>query len=100
MPTNTSTRTTRRPLAAEPACILRWVFQRGPEVLTCAVENSGQASSYNVCVLPHWNLSDSMVERFKAPASALRRHAEIASQLREAGWVTYYTSSQDGDVAA
>jgi hypothetical protein len=46
-----------------------------------------------VCVLPHWNLSDSMVERFNAPASALRRHAEIASQLREAGWVTYYTSS-------
>ena len=100
MTPNVSARTNRRSTAAEPACILRWVFQRGPEVLTCAVENSGQSTSYNVCVLPHWNLSDSMVERFNAPASALRRHAEIASQLREAGWVTYYTSNQDGDVAA
>ena len=100
MPTNTSTRTTRRSAAAEPACILRWVFQRGPEVITCAVENSGERSSFDVCVLPHWNLSDSTVERFDAPASALRRHAEIASQLREAGWVTYYGSNQGGNVAA
>jgi hypothetical protein len=101
MTTNTHTKKTRLPpTTVEPACILRWVFQRGPEVLTCAVGNNGQPSSYDVCVLPHWNLSDSTVERFKAPAGALRRHAEIASQLRQAGWVTYYGSSQGGDVAA
>jgi hypothetical protein len=100
MATNTNTRTTKRSNAAEPACILRWVFQRGPEVLTCAVENSGERSSFDVCVLPHWNLSDATVERFDAPASALRRHAEIASRLREAGWITYYGSSQGAEVAA
>ncbi len=100
MTTTRHARNNARLRATEPACILRWVFQRGPEVLTCAVENSGQRSSYDVCVLPHWNLSDATVERFDAPASALWRHAEIASQLRQAGWVTRYGSQSGGDVAA
>jgi hypothetical protein len=100
MATNTTTTTTKRSNGAEPACMLRWVFQRGPEVLTCAVEKRGERSSFDVCVLPHWNLSHATIERFDAPASALRRHAEIASRLREAGWISYYGSSQGGDLAA
>jgi hypothetical protein len=98
--TTSANKTARLPRTVEPACILRWVFQRGPEVLTCAVENSGERSSYDVCVLPHWDLSDSTVERFDAPASALRRHAEIALQLRQAGWVTSYGSGKGKEVAA
>jgi hypothetical protein len=93
MTVNTTTKTARRTAAAEPSCILRWVFQRGPETLTCAV-GRGNPLSYDVCVLPHWNLSDSTVERFDAPASALRRHAEIASRLRQAGWVASYGADQ------
>lgn len=57
------------------------MFHRGPDVLACAVENGGGRSSYDVCVLPHWDLSDSTVERFNAAASALQRHAEIASHF-------------------
>jgi hypothetical protein len=34
---------------SEPACILRWVFHRGPDTLTCAVE-AARRSSYDVCV--------------------------------------------------
>ena len=100
MPTNASPKTTRRSATTEPACILRWVFQRGPETLTCAVEDRGTRSSYDVCVLPHWNLSDATVESFDAPASALRRHAEIAARLRSAGWVARYGTSSRGIAAA
>jgi hypothetical protein len=88
MTTNTIATTRPRP-QAEPACILRWVFHRGPDALTCAVEADGR-SSYDVCILPHWNLSEATIEHFDAPASALRRHAEISSRLRESGWMAQY----------
>jgi hypothetical protein len=82
----------RQPLKAEPACILRWVFYRGPDTMTCAIEAGGRRSSYDVCVLPHWNLCEATVEHFDAPASALRRHAEISSRLRQSGWVAQYAT--------
>ena len=100
MTTNTMTKAPGRPLRAEPACILRWVFYRGPDALTCAVETPGDRSSYDVCILPHWNLSVATVEHFDAPASALRRHAEIASRLRQAGWVAHYGTSHPTGIAA
>lgn len=94
-PTNTMSNKTmttalRGPLRAEPACILRWVFQRGPETLTCAIEAGGDRHSFDVCILPHSDLAVATVEHFKAPVSAVQRHAEIASRLREAGWVAHY----------
>ena len=52
MMTNTMTNTPGRSLKTEPACILRWVFHRGPDALTCAVEAAGGRSSYDVCILP------------------------------------------------
>lgn len=60
MTTETITNIRPRP-QADPACIPRWVFHRGPEEAT--------------------------VEHFDAPASPLRRHAEIASRLRDNGWI-------------
>ncbi len=83
----------RQSLMTEPACVLRWVFHRGSETLTCAVEASDRRSSYDVCVLPHWNLSEATVEHFEAPTSAFRRHAEIARRLRQGGWVAEYGTS-------
>ena len=100
MMTNTMTNTPGRPLTTEPACILRWVFHRGPDALTCAVEAAGGRSSYDVCILPHWDLSLATVEHFDAPASALRRHAEIASRLRLAGWMAQYGASHSTGIAA
>ena len=100
MTTNTMTSTRRRLTKAAPACFLRWVFHRGPDVLTCAVEASGNQSSYDVCILPHWNLSEATVEHFDTPAGALRRHAEIASRLRQGGWVAQYGASHHAGIAA
>jgi hypothetical protein len=95
----TMMKTPRRSASTEPACILRWVFHRGADALTCAVEAGGRAS-YDVCVLPHWNLAEATVEHFDIPASALRRHAEIASRLRQAGWVAEYGASHSTSIAA
>jgi hypothetical protein len=94
------TMTPRQPLSVEPACIVRWVFHRGADDLTCAVEASSGRGSYDVCVLPHWNLSEATVEHFDVPASALRRHAEIASRLRQSGWVVQYGASHSTCIAA
>jgi hypothetical protein len=75
-----------RRVPAKPADsgILRWIFLRGTRVLTCEIRSSGK--TYDVSVVPHWDVSASVIESFERPASALRRHAEIASNFREAGW--------------
>jgi hypothetical protein len=100
MTTHNRVKKTRQPRDTESACILRWVFHRGSDALTCAVEVTGDQPSYEVCVLPHWNLFDAAVEHFEAPESALRRHAEIALHLRRAGWVAQYGASHSPRVAA
>jgi hypothetical protein len=74
----------------ERVCLLRWVFHRGADTLTCVVEAAENRSGYDVCTLPDWDFSAAAVERFDAPASALRRHAEVAMRLREMGWTTHY----------
>ena len=70
---------------AEPVGILRWMFLRGTKAVTCEIRVSG-AAAHDVCVVPHWDLSSAVVERYPRPVSALRRHAEIAQAFREAGW--------------
>jgi hypothetical protein len=79
-------RTPPEPHRAESAGILRWVFLRGPKAVTCEVRVNGRRS-YDVCVVPHWDVSSAVVERYDRPASALRRHAEIAWHFRQAGWL-------------
>jgi hypothetical protein len=82
------TATLPKPAARHPpesVGILRWVFVRGTHALTCEVRVNGQ-HSHDVCVVPHWDVSSSVVEQYARPASALRRHAEIASHFRHSGW--------------
>ena len=66
--------------------VLRWVFQRNAEAITCELDALGDRS-YDVSVVPHSDVSSSMVQHFDAPAGALLRHAQIARQLRDSGWV-------------
>jgi len=83
--------TTRQP--ADSARILRWVFVRGTKAVTCEVRISGK-ETYDVCVVPHWDISSSVIEPCDRPATALRRHAEIAWHFREAGWILVRESSR------
>ena len=63
----------------------RWTFIRKEQVLTCEIRVDG-SQSYDVCVVPHWNVDASVVERYRRPSAAIGRHAEIAWYLGESGW--------------
>jgi hypothetical protein len=90
----------QRSVETRSVSIIRWVFHRGAETLTCAIEPAGDGRSFDVCVLPHWNMAAAAAERFDAAPGAFRRHAEIALQLREAGWVVHHSAGHSPHVAA
>jgi hypothetical protein len=75
--------TTSKTRTATP--ILRWTFQRNAATLTCEID-AAAGKGFDVCVVPHWDVKSSVIEHFDAPMTALERHANIALQLREAGW--------------
>jgi hypothetical protein len=64
--------------------LVRWTFERGDRAITCQVD--ARNGAYHVRVLPHWDIADLRVSCEPTPWQALRRHAEIAARLREAGW--------------
>ena len=66
--------------------VMRWVFQRGRHVVTCEIDECEDGAGYEVSVVPHWDVASAIVEPADTTVAALRRHAEIASELREAGW--------------
>jgi len=76
--------------ADEPTLLLRSVFRRGTEMVTCAVKAINHESAYEVRIVPQSGRAADIVERFSASTRAVVRHAEIAVQLRESGWVSEY----------
>ena len=72
-------------LQSESRRVLRWVFRQDDRAITCEIDANGP--TFDVCVVPHWNVSASLVERYGAVHSAFQRHAEVARELRDAGWI-------------
>lgn len=72
-------------LHPESVPVLRWVFQHNQHVVTCEIDASGDRA-FDVCIVPHWNVSAAAIERFDAAYRAFERHAEVARRLREVGW--------------
>ena len=66
--------------------LLRWVFQRGNQLLTCQLDREDLQSSYTLSLVPHWDVRQAASETFDAGVSAFRRHAAIAETLRGQGW--------------
>jgi hypothetical protein len=66
--------------------LLRWVFQRDNQLLTCQLDMEGQRRSYTLSLVPHWDLRRAASQTFEAGMSAFRQHAAIAEQLRSQGW--------------
>jgi hypothetical protein len=60
-------------------------MRRQAETLTCEVDATSE-QTFEVCVVPHRNVSEAVIERFQSPVDALKRHAEVAMHLRETGW--------------
>jgi hypothetical protein len=66
--------------------MLRWVLQRGDESVTCQIDAHANRSAFDVSLVPHGDVNAGAIEVVPSPAQALQRHAEIAMQLRNAGW--------------
>lgn len=66
--------------------MVRWVFHRDGRAITCEVDVHG-TQSYDVTLIPHWDSSGAVTERFDRPIPAMERHASIARSLRDRGWV-------------
>jgi hypothetical protein len=77
---------TARNVSLQGAPMLRWILQRDTSAITCQLDARGNRS-YEVCVVPHWDPSSAVIERYDAPTPALLRHAEVARRLRENGWM-------------
>ena len=78
-------------LNSEAMHLLQWVFQRKGQTITCDLGASA-VGAYEVSVIPHSDVSASVIETFEGAQRAFYRHAELAQQLREAGWVRARTS--------
>ena len=66
--------------------LLRWVFQRENQLLTCQLEKEGRQASYTLSLVPHWDVGQAVTETYDAGVSAFSRHAAVADQLRSQGW--------------
>jgi hypothetical protein len=75
----------KKPVGRDVQPLVRWVFQREQDLLTCEVAVG--RSAYEVSVVPHGDVSQSVIEPFDRASDALWRHAQIASRLRERGWI-------------
>jgi hypothetical protein len=79
--------------------MLQWILQRDTRAITCQLDARSDRS-YEVCVVPHWDPSTAVIERFDTPTPALLRHAEVARRLRENGWMVIDHVAADGIHAA
>jgi hypothetical protein len=81
-PATASRRGERRP-------VLRWTFERRDNAVTTELDVT-PSGTYELCVVPHWDVSRATVEPLSGPVDAFQRHAEVARQLRDIGWTRVY----------
>jgi len=76
----------RPPAQSQPRRLIRWIFQRGNQRLTCRVDQRPGDHAFTLALVPHSNVGVGIAETFTSAWSAFRRHAIIASELRRSGW--------------
>jgi len=67
--------------------LVQWIFRRDGHAVTCQVAAGDTPLSYDVCLVPHWDVAATSIETVRSPFQAMQRHAEIAKQLLDAGWL-------------
>jgi hypothetical protein len=75
-----------RTRAEDAQALVRWTFCRGNEWVTCQVHRQ-RGGLYRLALIPRAPGGMSAVETFGQLVSALHRHASIARDLRQQGWV-------------
>ena len=66
--------------------VLRWVLRNGPAAITCELGLNAD-NTFHLRVVPSSSPSEAIEERFTAVVPAMKRHAEVADRLRDAGWI-------------
>jgi hypothetical protein len=66
--------------------LLRWIFQRGNQTVTCQVDQRPGDGTYTLSLITQSNVANGIAETFNSACSAFRRHAMIALELRRSGW--------------
>jgi hypothetical protein len=72
--------------ASSSSPLVRWDFARDRQHVMCTVQRRRSDSFYEVAIVPLWNIGCAAIETFTTATAALRRHAMIAAELRDAGW--------------
>ena len=80
------TRVTKRDAPSPRPPMPGWGLQRETSAITWQLDIR-EARSYEVCVVPHWDPSSAVIERYDAATPALLRHAAVSRLLREKGWM-------------
>jgi hypothetical protein len=93
------TRDTTRDVPVQAVPMLRWILGRDTNAITCQLD-ARSPRSYEVCIVPHWDPSSAVIERYDAPTPAFLRHAEVARRLRENGWMVIDHVAADTTYAA
>lgn len=75
----------RMPVHGNGRRLLRWIFERGNQRLTCRIDQQPE-TGFTLSLVTHSPRSIGIAETFTSAWSALQRHAMIATQLRGAGW--------------
>ena len=68
------------------APVVRWDFSRNHQHVVCTILAGPAESFYEVAIVPLWDIGRAAIETFTSATAALRRHAAIAAELRDAGW--------------
>jgi hypothetical protein len=68
------------------APVVRWDFARNHQHVVCTILAKPAESFYEVAMVPLWDIGCAAIETFTTATAALRRHAAIAAELRDAGW--------------
>ena len=66
--------------------VVRWDFARNHQHVVCTILARPAESFYEVAIVPLWDIGCAAIETFTSVTAALRRHATIAAELRDAGW--------------
>ena len=64
----------------------RWILEQDGSAIACHLDARSNRS-FEICILPRWDPSSAIIERFDALTTARLRHAEVSRHLRENGWI-------------
>jgi hypothetical protein len=89
----------KKRISRQPQTMIRWTFQYGRDLVTCAVHWQPATSTYMVSVVPNGIEGAALIEAAGSSVAAFQRHAAIGAALRARGWtvVAYSDARSTGD---